>query len=170
MKPQTNSSSNIELRSKKVRNIIGHVPPYLSKVGFAVIFGIFALFVAVSYFYQYEYVIKTTATVVPISDSTVTIKVYIPVNQIERVCTEQLIVVFFDNIANMNGYSLQLKTKKEISPVIDVSDSGGYCLMEFSGSNPVHCNSGVLAIREPITLKTEIYTGKERLWKKVFKW
>ena len=48
----------IELRSEKVRNIIGKIPPMIIRVGISVIFFIIIGLLAGSYFFKYDYTIE----------------------------------------------------------------------------------------------------------------
>lgn len=50
-----NTHSHIELRSEKVRNIIGEIPPTLVRWGIAIIVMIFAILLAVVLCVKYPY-------------------------------------------------------------------------------------------------------------------
>lgn len=49
------TNSHIELRSEKVRNIIGEIPPALVRWGIAIIVAIFAILFAVVLFVKFPY-------------------------------------------------------------------------------------------------------------------
>lgn len=50
-----NSHTNIELRSEKVRNIIGEIPPALVRWGIAIIVVIFVILLAIVLCIKYPY-------------------------------------------------------------------------------------------------------------------
>ena len=164
-----NKTENIEIRSKKVRNIIGQVPPYLIRAGFTIAFFVLTLLITALYFYEYDYVIKTSASIVPDSDSTVVITVNIPANQIERIKADQIIIVSFENIPNMSGQSIQLNAIEDISPIIDITPAGAFYTMDFINDNPICSDNQSFHIRETITCSAEIHTGKVRLFSKALK-
>jgi hypothetical protein len=157
----------IEIRSKKVRSIIGQVPPYLIRAGFTIAFVVLALLITALYFFEYEHVIDTSATIIPKSDSTVFIKVNIPVNQIEKITADQLIVISFENIPNMSGQSIQLITKEDMSPTMNIMPSGAFYTMDYIVENPILCHNQSFYIRDSLTLDAEIHTGKVRLFSKI---
>jgi hypothetical protein len=161
--------TDIEIRSKKVRNIIGQVPPYLIRAGFSIAFCIFAMLATALYFYEYDYVINTSVSMIPNSDSTVAIKVNIPANQIERIRADQIIIISFDNISNMSGQSIQLNTKEDISPTINMTPTGAFYTMNFIENNPILFDNHSFHIRETLTCNAEIRTGKVRLFGKILK-
>jgi hypothetical protein len=66
----TENKDNIELRSEKVRNIIGQIPPRIVRVGITGIFFIIMGLLIGSYYFEYEYTIKTTAIVEQSQDTT----------------------------------------------------------------------------------------------------
>ena len=155
---------SLEIRSKKVRNIIGQVPPYLIRAGFTIAFCVFALLITALYFYEYDYVINTSASMIPDSDSTVVVKVNIPANQIERIKADQLIVISFDNIPNMSGQSIRFNTREDMSPTVNMMPTGAFYTMDFIEDNPVFFDNRPFHIREPLTCNAEIHTGKVRLF------
>ncbi|MDR2084665.1 MAG: hypothetical protein LBP67_06695 [Bacteroidales bacterium] len=161
------NDNNIELRSKKIRNIIGEIPSYLSKTGFAILICLFAVFILILFFFKYDYYIKTTAYIIPKENSILEIKVNIPVNQISKINNEHLITILFDNIPNITEQTMQLKAK-EVSSEINVLTSGGYYCMDFIEHNPLCIDSVLITICEPLTLNAEIYIGKIRLFDKIF--
>lgn len=156
-------TSNVEIRSKKARNIIGQIPKHLTYIGTAILSTILIILISTLIFYKHEFTIKTSTSFIPNSDSTVIIKVNIPANQIERINSEQLIIISFDNIPYMFGNSIQLKTKDNLSQTIDIKSTGGYYTLDFIKKNPISYNNHLFYINDTLTLDTEINTGKKRL-------
>lgn len=66
----------IEIRSEKVRNFIGDIPPMFVRLGTLMVFGILVLFLVVTYNVRYPFVIKVTGIV---KDGN-TIEVFVPYN------------------------------------------------------------------------------------------
>lgn len=59
-----NSRQGIELRSEKVRNIVGKIPPVTLRMGIAIISGIIVLVLAVAYFMPYPQYYNTEIEII----------------------------------------------------------------------------------------------------------
>jgi hypothetical protein len=68
----------IELRSEKVRNIIGQVPPRIIRVGVTVFFIFFLLIGVVMYLYKFTYNYKVESVLWQVNDSII-YNLYVPV-------------------------------------------------------------------------------------------
>ncbi|PIY30516.1 MAG: hypothetical protein COZ08_12465, partial [Bacteroidetes bacterium CG_4_10_14_3_um_filter_42_6] len=79
---------NIELRSEKVRNLIGLIPPVIVRAGISVIFVITLLLLIGSWYFRYEYNIKTIATVSQNTEYLIII-LKIPANEISKIKSGQ---------------------------------------------------------------------------------
>jgi hypothetical protein len=158
---------NIELRSEKVRSIIGQIPPRLMRIGVSLIFLVFTFVLIGSYFFEYEYTIKTTATISKQRDLLcVTIKV--PVNESNRILKGQKLILNFDNIPNMYGQrtitSLPLNTS-----TIQITEKGGYYISEFYLPESIKNESGnKLEVQGTFFVNAEIQTGKIRFFDRIF--
>ncbi len=113
---------NIELRSEKVRNIIGQIPPRVIRVGISVIFLIIAGLLVGSYFFKYDYVVKTTALISQHNDTTV-IQLTIPAVEKDKIKKGNKVILYIDNtqsVYNQNiiteiqtlPHTLQIQNKK----------------------------------------------------------
>jgi hypothetical protein len=161
------AAENIELRSEKVRNIIGQIPPRLLRTGISAIFLIFAFTLAGTWFFQYDYIIRTSAEFIPQTDSTVLIKVNIPVNQSERIKKGQTVVLLFDIIPHMYGQSMTVALP-EYSKIMKIANEGGYFTSTIRKANPIITPQGAtLEIRDRIRVNAEINTGKIRFFDRV---
>jgi len=157
---------NIELRSEKVRNIIGQIPPRLMRIGISVIFFVFVTVLIGTYFFEYDYTIKTTAVISDQSDS-ILIQIKIPVNQVGKIKKGQKVILFFDNIPNMYGHQL-VTVLPEISKNIHVSAKGGYYLSNFYVSeNETSKTGNNIEIDGTIEVKAEIQAGKIRFFDRI---
>ncbi len=85
------SSENIELRSKKVRNIIGKVPPMIIRSGIAVYFIIFTIIVILCFNLRFPNYIKCKAELIQRKD-TVFYSIVLNQNQFKAILIGQNIV------------------------------------------------------------------------------
>jgi len=150
---------NIELRSEKVRNIIGQIPPKIIRIGITIIFFIIVGILTGTYFFKYEYTIKTIATIEQ-QANTVIIKIRIPANEIGKVKQGQKVILNFNNIPNL--YNEQIETEIQTIPKkIEISQIKAYYLAVIKLSGKVKTERGkALDILERITINAEIITDK----------
>jgi len=119
-----NIDENIELRSDKVRSIIGQIPPWIIRSGITVILLVIVALLVGSYYFKYPYTITTTVEFVKKDNSFVGI-VKIPANEISKIKKGQEVEIYFENIKNLNG--LQFKSRlNKISNELAISDENGF--------------------------------------------
>ncbi len=159
---------NIELRSEKVRNIIGQIPPKIIRIGITIIFFIIAGMLTGTYFFKYEYTIKTTAIIEQQAD-TVIIKIRIPANEIGKVKHEQKVILNFNNVPNL--YNEQIETEMQTIPKkIEISKNEGYYLAVIKLSGKIKTERGkALDILGRITINAEIITDKISFFDRMIK-
>jgi len=115
---------NIELRSEKVRNIIGQIPPRIIRTGISIIFIVVIGILTGTYFFKYEYTIKTTATIEQINNTTF-IEIKIPANEIAKVKKGHKVILSFDNIQNL--YNKRFNTElQKIPNTLRISKNEGF--------------------------------------------
>ena|ERR1035437_9043355 len=166
---KSNAAENIELRSEKVRNIIGQIPSRIVTTGISTIFFILALLITGAWVFKYDYMIKASAEITPQTDSTVFIQIRIPSNQIKRISKGQPVVLSFDNINGMYGYSLFVNLP-EISKTIYISRDGSYYLSTLSKPNPIiTLNKRKFEIKMQIFVEAAINTGKIRFLNRILR-
>ncbi|OFX60328.1 MAG: hypothetical protein A2046_02695 [Bacteroidetes bacterium GWA2_30_7] len=157
---------NIELRSEKVRNIIGQIPPAIIRIGISVIFTIFICLIIGSYFFEYTPTIKTTA-IIKTQNNQNFITLKIPANEIKKVKTGQTVIINFDNIPAL--YNLKIFGKiTTINNDLEIDKTGGYYnsnieLPEKSFSK----NANKISINTQISVNAEIQTTKTNLFKRI---
>jgi hypothetical protein len=152
-------TDNIELRSEKVRNIIGQIPPRIIRIGITLISIIILVILTGTYFFEYEYTIKTTATIEHKND-TITIIVKIPANEILKVKQGHIVVINFDTIPNLYNENLRIVIQN-IPDKIEISKSGGYYITEIKLITTIITETGKeLVINEKIEVNAEIITDK----------
>lgn len=162
-----NESENIELRSEKVRSIIGQIPPRLMRIGISVIFLVFIGVIMGTYFFEYEYTIKTKASLTKQGDSII-MQIIIPLNESSRIEKGQKLILNFDNIPNMYGQQI-ITSLPTISSTIQISRKGGYFISEcFLSENAQTKKGNSLKIDGTVVVNVEIQTGKIRFFDRIF--
>ncbi len=159
---------NIELRSEKVRNIIGQIPPKIIRIGITIIFFIIVGLLTGTYFFKYEYTIKTTATIEQQGNSTI-IEILIPANEIGKVKQGQKVVLNFDNIPNI--YNERVETEIQSVPVkIEISEKGGYYISKIEIPGKLSDEKGKeLDIMQKTSVNAEIMTSKISFFDRMIK-
>ena len=160
------ASEKIELRSEKVRNIIGQIPPRLMRIGIFVIFLVFIGVIMGTYLFEYEYTIKTTASLTKQGDSII-VQILIPLNESNRIKKGQKLFLNFDKIPYMYGQQI-ITSLASISSTIQISSKGGYFLSECYLSENAHTEIGnSLKINGTVVVNAEIQTGKIRFFDRI---
>ena len=161
-----NESEIIELRSEKVRNIIGQIPPRIIRTGITTIFIIIIGILTGTYFFEYEYIIKTSATVLQQNDTTIII-VKIPANEIDKVKLGHKIILDFGNIPYL--YNEKFETEIQIIPnKLEIYENGGFYLAVIKTSKSIiSLKEKELEINELISVNAEIITGKISFFDKI---
>ena len=152
-------SDNIELRSEKVRNIIGQIPPSIIRTGITLIFLIIIGILVGTWFFDYEYTIKTTALIIQQNDKLL-IDLKIPANEIGKVRRGQKVILNFNNIQNI--YNEKIVTEIQTIPnIIEISEKGGFYITRIKLSEKAKTETGKeLNIIQQISVNAEIVTDK----------
>ncbi len=150
---------NIELRSEKVRNIIGQIPPRIIRAGITVVFIIIVGLLAGTWFFKYEYTIKTTSTIEQQNNKLI-IYITIPANEIDKVKTRQKVILDFNNIPNL--YNEKIITEIQTIPnKIKISEKGGFYLSKIKIPENTKTETGKeINIIQQTTINAEIITDK----------
>ena len=149
----------IELRSEKVRNIIGQIPPRIIRIGILLIFFFIIGILSVSYFFKYEYIIKTIATIEQYNDSTY-IEIFIPANEFDKIKINQKIILNFNNIPNLYDEKFNIKLQT-IPNILHINKNGGYYLLKQIYAGNMYTESGKsISISQKINTNAEIITEK----------
>jgi hypothetical protein len=161
-----NEKENIELRSEKVRSLIGQIPPVIIQAGISVIFLIILILLIGSWFFKFEYTIKTTVTINQNNDSLI-IKLKIPANEINKIKTGQKVILDFNNIPNL--YNEKLVTEIQGVPdILEITENGGFYNAEILLKDKTKIESGrTLSIRKEIKANAEIVTKKISLFDRI---
>ncbi len=160
------NTDNIELRSDKVRNIIGQIPPRIIRVGITVIFLIVIGFLTGSYFFEYEYTVKTTALIEQSGDTT-KIQVKVPANEIEKVKPGQKVVLSFDNIPNIFNEKSSVYIQSIPEKIYIATHDAFYYAVIIKSGKIKTLNGNELHLKGKIEVKAEIVCGKIRFFDKI---
>jgi hypothetical protein len=139
---------NIELRSDKVRSIIGQIPPWIIRSGITVILLVVVALLIGSYYFKYPYTITTTVEFVEKDNSFVGI-VEIPANEISKVKKGQDVEIYFENVKNLNGLVFKT-TLKEIRNEVEITNKKGIYKAEIhkiDNLNITENSNGIAIIR-----------------------
>jgi len=153
------NTDNIELRSEKVRNIIGQIPPRIIRIGITVIFFVIAGLLTGSYFFTYNYTIDTSATIYQKNDTTF-IQIKIPANEIDKVKKGHQVILSFDKIQNL--YNKRVVTEIQKTPnKLQIKDNEGYFTAQIKiPHNFTTTENETIEIYEKTKIKAEIITDK----------
>ncbi|MGY0407975.1 MAG: hypothetical protein ACWIPJ_06430 [Polaribacter sp.] len=140
---------NIELRSDKVRSVIGQIPPWIIRSGITVILLVITALLVGSYYFKYPYTITTTVNFSKNDKSFIGI-VKIPANEISRIEKGQEVEIYFKNVKNLNGLIFK-SSLTEISDKITVLDKKGFYNVKIAKIKNLNINEKTRGIA---TIKT----------------
>ena len=157
---------NIEFRSERVRNLIGQIPPVIIRAGISVIFFIIVVLLIGSWFFKFEYTIKSTATINQNNDSLI-IQLKIPANEIIKIKTGQKVILDFNNMPNL--YNEKLVTEiQNIPNILVINEDGGFYTAVIILSEETKIESGrTLSIKKEIKANAVIVTAKISLFNRI---
>ncbi len=160
-------SDQIELRSEKVRNIIGQIPPKIIRIGITVIVSIFFIIIFSSQFFYYDYTIKTEAFLKKTNEKTYQIIIKIPFKQVSKVKIGQKVIIDFYNYQNVKDFKI-ISNIKYIDRIIRINRKEGYVIAKVKPEKVVlPQNIEMFIIEETIPVNAEIYICKSTLLKKI---
>jgi len=161
-----NEAENIELRSEKIRNIIGQIPPKIIRYGISVLFLVFVLLVLLSYYFKFSYSINTTVFIKKENNILIGM-VKVPANFISRVKIGYSVKVRFDSIPNMTNEFIECKIiaiPKNV--VISKAEAYSYSLIQFP--NSLISNRGnKIIIEDNISANAEIITEEISFFERI---
>jgi hypothetical protein len=157
---------NIELRSEKVRNLIGQIPPVIIRTGISVIFFIILILLIGSWFFKFEYTIKTTATI-ELKNEILIFYIKIPANEISKLKTGQKVILNFNNIPNL--YNENIVTEIQTIPkILEITEDGGFYMAEIILLDKIKTETGkLLFIKKETKANAEIKTDKISLFNRI---
>jgi hypothetical protein len=149
--------NNIELRSEKVRNIIGQIPPSIIRIGITIVFIIFSVVFVGAYYFKYNYIIDTTAFI-DFNNETTFIQVVIPANEINKIKLGQKVILNLDNIQNLYNKRIELEIE-EVPIILKISHNNGYFTSHIIINNDLKTTDGeTVEIFDKLEIKASIIT------------
>lgn len=159
------SNDSVELRSEKVRSIIGKMPPRLIRIGTSILFAIFSIAVIGSYFIKYGSTITASATITTKSNQ-MHIVVKVPSNSKNKIKQGQRVILKFNNLPNQ---SIETSIPVAALSPLYICKDGGFFLLVLSLPNTTKTKSGEsLKIVEPVNVTAAIATEKVSLLERIF--
>jgi hypothetical protein len=152
---------NIELRSEKVRNIIGKMPSVLVRYGISAVVFIFIVLIVGSYFFQFTPSYKAIAKLNIHPNETI-IKLEIPADKLENVQIGSYAIISFQTIPNVkiNNFFVIIT---QIDKTLFVNPNGAYhlasCRVADSSSLPSDFET-----ERTLTLNAEIMGQKTSIF------
>ncbi|MDR0296032.1 MAG: hypothetical protein LBH91_07640 [Prevotellaceae bacterium] len=159
---------SIELRSEKVRSIIGKIPSIVVRSGISILFAVFLLLLIGSYSFPYTETIQVPAQIIPSGDSSYSAQLEIPIalqSKIEQGLPVMIEVEgytknkygqLFGNIEQQDSTYIIKETHKYLIAKVNLEDN--LCL---SGGK-------VITYYPSMQGKATILLKKERLLKVIF--
>ena len=153
---------NIELRSEKVKDIIGQVPPVLIRFGNGIIFFIFLGILCCFTFIKYDHIIETETVIV--SDSNIFIaKIRIPPSDKQRIIVGQKVILYLDNKSSIFYDRFEFFIDN-MPKTTYINNNEPIILLEKAIRNPIQSEHGnVIFFSDSCVFKTEILTNKESI-------
>ncbi len=137
----------IELRSEKVRNIIGKIPSRIIRTGISVIFLILFLSLLVAYFYRFDNTIETMATLHQ-TNGKIDYKVKIPYSCRNKIKKDQNLTFRFGNSHKL------ISSVQFIDSTLHFNAKGKYIIINGS-----FYESGIV-LDEDVEVTSILYIGK----------
>jgi len=156
----------IELRSEKIRNIIGQIPPQIIRYGISVLFIVFVLLLTLSYFFKYTYSINTTI-ILKKENGKLIGQIKIPANEIPKVKIGYTVRISFNNIPKMTDEYIDSRII-EVPKTIEISKSEAYSYSIIQLTDSLLSNKGnKICISENLTTNAIIFTEKISFFERI---
>jgi len=162
------SANNIELRSEKVRNIIGQIPPRIIRSGITIVFLIIAGIIIGTYFFEYEYTVETIATIEQKNETSFII-IEIPANEMNKIKKGHKVILTFVNTQNLHNKQVEAKIQ-EIPNKIQIKNNKGYFNVKIKMTEQLKTSDNeTINLYETTNVKAEIITEKISFFDRIIK-
>ncbi len=146
----------IELRSEKVRNIIGTIPPALIRYGISAIFLIIILLIIGSKYFTYHSYLKSEASLTQQANK-VLITTQIPANSAENINPDKTVFIIFNNIEGMPDERVRCRIDS-IDLHVSIVKNKAWKTIYINKNLPLHTET-----KEIITLDNETVKAKAEI-------
>ncbi len=141
------NKKNIELRSEKVRNIIGQIPSRIVRMGITVIFMVVLTLLVGAYFFRFDHTLEVPATLYPESNQ-ICYTLEVPQNNLKQVSVGQKLVI---TVHSQNSFTT---TIQQVDTTLHINRKSSY--FKIYGT----INSTQFTVDEMIKAEAKIYIGK----------
>ncbi len=141
------TNRNIELRSEKVRNIIGQIPSRIVRMGITVIFMVVLALLVGAYFFRFDHTIEVPATLYP-ENKQMYYALEVPQSNLKYVNAGQILVI---TVHNQNSFTT---TIQQFDTTLHINREESY--FKIRGT----LNSKQLTVDEELEAIAKIYAGK----------
>lgn len=138
---------SIELRSEKVRNIIGQIPSRTIRTGIMVIFVVLLVLLTGAYFFKFDYTIDVSAQLYTHSNQ-VRYTLEIPQNKIKHIKAGQKLIITVHNQSSFTA------TVQNIDSTLHINRQQSYFRVQGVVENRQ------LKIDEPVKARAKIHISK----------
>ena len=161
---------SIELRSEKVRSIIGKMPSLVVRSGIAILFAVFILLLIGSYFFPYTETIQAPAQIIQSKDSAYIAKVEIPIALQSKIEQGLPVMVEIEGYTkNKYGQLSGCIEKTDSVPVI--KENHKYLIVIVILQNDLCLSGGkIISYYPSMQGNATILLKKERLLNVIFGW
>lgn len=150
---------NIELRSEKLRNIIGEIPPRVIRSGTGALFLVLAGLFLGAYLIRFDRSIEADAVIFRTANS-YGVKIYIPACNKDLIKKGSIVFLDFSNIQNIAGSNMITKIQSMENNVV-ISEKGGFVPAYADIKNePVTTSGDTLCITGSLNIRAKINIGK----------
>ncbi len=144
----------LELRSEKVRNIIGQVPPVLLRYGIMIMGGALLILVGVSAFIPYQPGIDVEITVTQSDNGTLQYSTRITRSAMKnRAKFEEVVLNSSSELPFPNRFEIE-----NISEAVEISEQGAWQSAMLTPKNKIYDN---IVLEKPITVSEKILLKKQ---------
>jgi len=147
MKKMSEQTNNIELRSEKVRNIIGQIPSRIVRMGITVIFVVVLVLLTGAYFFRFQRTIDVSASL-HLMNNNIYYAVEVPKNKMKYLRPGQKITI---SVHDQVSFDTRIQ---EIDTTLHVNKDLAYYNIQGIITN------STLKVNETVKVKARIYTGK----------
>ena len=140
-------NNNIELRSEKVRNIIGQIPSRIVRIGISIIFIVVFLLLAGVYFFRFDRTIDLKAELYS-ENNKIHYTIEVPKDKMKHVLAGQKITISVHDQVSFNATVQKIGTKLYVNK--------HHAYYRIRGV----INNTKSQVNEQVQAKARIYTGK----------
>jgi hypothetical protein len=163
MDSQCLENSPVEIRSERVRNIVGNIPPALIRYGLSIIFSVLVLLIMGSALLNYtpQYSVQANITS---ENGTTMVLLKIPADLKRQISPGHKVLLDLKSIPDLHNYKIET-TIIEIDSILHISNKGGYYQARLSNSHKINH----ITIDDPTNASAIVFGQPQSVLKYVIK-